>query len=136
MPYSIYMKRKINNAIFRAEAFPSISSLRYAILSALNEETNAFTEANYTGYNRIPVVCNSTNFSDATNDKYARTQNKIEIRFATVPAGQTQNQVAIGLFDADSGGNLIAYVMMTATYNEGIRPVIEIDNFTTEFIMP
>lgn len=136
MPYSIYMKRKINNAIFRAEAFPVITALRYGILSAMNEETNAYTEANYTGYNRIPVVCNTTNFSDATNDKYATTKNKIEIRFATVPAGQIQNQVAIGVFDADSGGNLIAYVMMTATYNEGIRPVIEIDNFTTEFIMP
>ena len=72
------------------------------------------TEASYTGYARVALAFNTTNFTQTANN----IKNAAQVNFPT-NTGAAQTIVGYGLFDASTGGNLL--LDNTATSSQTIN---------------
>jgi len=134
MSLSIYMKKKINDNVVGGQAMPTIATHHYALLETFNAGTEAAAEADYSGYARVAFTNNKTNYSNADDDVNAEVNNNNEIRFEAIPASESQSIQAVAIYDASTAGNIIGYILKTATFGEGTRPEIEANEFSAKFV--
>jgi hypothetical protein len=109
---SNYYENKIIDHMFRGQAFTPPATVYLALFTVAPGETGGGTEVSGGGYARKPVT-----FSAASAGS---TSNSSDIDFGTATANWG-TIVAVGLFDAATGGNLLAYGSLTSskTVNSG-----------------
>lgn len=127
MSLSNFAEKKINDYLFGGTSFTPPATYYIALLTAAPSESGTYSEANYTGYSRVAVANNKTNFTTAADDGNATITNQVEIRFP-VATGGSSTVTHVALFDAASGGNMWAYgtLAISKNYTAGDRPVFEI----------
>lgn len=105
---SNYAEAKALDIFFRGTAWSTKpSTLYFALLTSEPSDTGGGTEVSGTGYARVAVVCNTTNWSKVTVHGAALT-NAATVAFAKARAAWgTVTHVAA--YDAASGGNLILW---------------------------
>lgn len=128
---SNYYEDKLNDFLFGAQALTPESTYYLALATAevAEDDTGStFTEADYTGYARVAVTNNKTNFSASANGVVT---NATEIRFPKATGGSS-TVVELVLLDAATNGNIICGGAITTpkTYTDGDRPVFEIGEIT------
>lgn len=127
---SDYLENKLIDQIFRAQAFAFPGTLYFALFTATPSDTGGGTEVSTSGtnYARASVVCSLANFAGtqaaastvASSGTSGTTSNNGVISFLT-PSAAWGTVVAVGVFDAVSGGNLLFWAPLTAnkTINNG-----------------
>lgn len=102
---SNYSIAKLQDLAFGATAFTAPATLYAARFTAQPTAAGGGTEASYTGYSRVAVTNNSTNFpASASQEKH----NGTSIQWGIALSAETHT--GWGFYDASSGGNLIAVV--------------------------
>lgn len=122
---------KILNAEFNAASYSSPATLYFALWTAtLSASSTGSTagEASYTGYARVAVTANTTNFP--TSSGGAAIQNGTAITFAA-NAGSLQTMTYVAICDASSAGNILYWGSITSTaINPGDTPQINVNGLT------
>jgi hypothetical protein len=116
MPGSLtnYGEGKVLGHLFGATTYAPVATWYVGLFSAAPTDSTAGTELTGGGYTRAAVTNNTTNFPAANP-----TINGADITLFTASGSHTA--VAMGLFDAASGGNLVAYSTFTST------PIVNLD---------
>lgn len=113
---SNYIENKIIDTLFRGQAFPSIPTLYFACFTVSPTDAGGGTEVSGGGYERVAVTASMANFAGTqgagtttgSSGTSGTTSNNIDIQFPSPTANWgTVNSMAV--FDAASGGNMIAY---------------------------
>jgi len=128
---SDYYEDKLNDFLFGAQALTPEATYYLALATATvgeDDDGSTFTEANYTGYARVALTNNKTNFSASSGGVVS---NATEIRFPKATGGSS-TVVELVLLDAETDGNIICGGTITTskTYSDGDRPVFEIGEIT------
>lgn len=116
------------NAIFRGVTFPVLATM-YIGLYKTNpsaDDASDGVEHDYTGYARVAVVCNTTNWKDPSTATQGQLSNLFKVVF---PVANAVGSNATGFFAADalSGGNIWYWNSMTSTpINQGEQPLFDI----------
>jgi len=122
---------KILNALWNHAAITFPSPLFFALWTAtLTAASTGSTagEASYTGYARVSVTANTTNFP--TSSGAAAIQNATAITFAS-NAGSLQTATFAAVLDASTAGNIVMWGSITSTaINPGDTPQININGLT------
>lgn len=105
------------------------TALFIGLFTATPGEATAGTEVSGNGYARVSVASNLTNWAGtqgagttvASSGSSGTTSNNSAITFPTPTPSGWGTVVAVGIFDASTGGNLIAYGALTVskTVNSG-----------------
>ena len=116
---------KLLNAQFNAAAYSSPATLYMALWTAtLTAASTGSTagEASYTGYVRVAVTANTTNF--ATSTAGAAITNATAITFAA-NAGVLNTVTFFAICDASTAGNILYFGSVTSTaVNPGDTPQV------------
>ena len=106
--FSDYLENKVLLHVFGGTAYTAPTTLYVALYTVAPSDTGGGTEVSGGGYVRQTSTFNvsGTNPTEATN------ASAIEYPEATANYGTV---VAVGVFDASSGGNLLAYSTLTAS---------------------
>lgn len=128
---SQYLISKVLNSIFNATTFSPPATL-YAALwtSTLNAASTGATsgEASYTGYARVAVTANTTNFPLSASG--AAIQNATAITFPA-NAGSLNTVTFFAILDAATTGNILYWGSITSTaINPGDTPQVNINGLT------
>lgn len=122
---------KILNAEFNAASYSSPTTLYFALWTAtLSASSTGSTagEASYTGYARVAVTANTTNFP--TSSGGGNIQNATAITFAA-NGGTLQTMTYVAICDASSAGNILYWGSITSTaINPGDTPQINVNGLT------
>jgi hypothetical protein len=122
---SQYLVSKLLNAIFNATTYTPPATLYQALwTSALSASSTGASsgEASYTGYARVAVTANTSNYSTSTAG--SATTNSVAITFGT-NAGSLQTVTYFAILDAASSGNILYWCSITSTaINPGDTPQI------------
>jgi hypothetical protein len=100
----------------------------YAALFSTNPtDANTGTEVSYSGYQRQAITFGAPQLSAGAS----MIQNSNELKFGVVPTA-SGNAAYIGLMTAQSGGDLVYYGPLAATYplNQGVQPIIPIGSLS------
>lgn len=111
---SNYLENKVIDAIFRGQAFPTLANLHFALYASDPTDAGGAGEFTAASYDRVQVTTGLTAFKSTQNDNLVstgtggNTTNSAPIAF---PAPTENWGVAshIAIFDAATGGNLIAH---------------------------
>lgn len=106
--FSDYLEAKILDEVFGATAFSAPGTLYVALFTAAPSDSGGGTEVTGGSYARVAVTNNTTNWPNATGTSPTSKANGTVITFPTATANWG-TVVAFGIFDASSGGNLIAW---------------------------
>lgn len=109
---SDYLENAIINHIFRGTTFTAPTTLYIALYTAAPTDAGGGTEVTGGSYARVAVTCNTSNWA-ATSGTNGLTSNSNAITFPTATANWG-NVVAIGIFDAASGGNLLIWLTQSS----------------------
>lgn len=130
---SNYLENKFVDALLRGQSFPAISTIYIGLHTADPTEAGTGTEVSTsgTGYARLAVTCNLTNFSGtqgagsvvASSGTSGSTSNNQAFTFASATASWG-TVTHIGIWDALTGGNLLVYGPLTVA-----KPVTQGDPF-------
>jgi hypothetical protein len=104
---SLYLENKINDHVLGGTAYTAPTTVHFALFTAAPSETGGGTEisTSSTGYSRVAVTNNVTNFPASTNGTKTNGSN-ITFPSATAAWGTVS---AFGVFDAATGGNLLYF---------------------------
>lgn len=129
------LEKKINDLILGGVSFTPPGVYYAALATSTVGEDGTFTEANYTGYGRVSLANNKTNFSNAADDGDATVNNAVEIRFPTLEGG-TCTPTALVLMDALTGGTawVVFPISTQKNYVQGDRPVFEVNKLTHKIV--
>jgi len=122
---------KLLNAVFNGATYTSPATLYMALWTATL--TNASTgstagEASYTGYARVAVTANTTNF--ATSTAGAAITNATAITFGA-NAGVLNTVTFFAICDASTAGNILYWGSVTSTaINPADTPQVNISGLT------
>jgi hypothetical protein len=106
MPYAYYLDNKLNDEAFGNAAFTPAATLYVALSTTTPTQAGAsFTEPSGYAYARAAVINNATNWPASSNGSKS---NGAAINFAQA-TGSWGTVTYFGIFDAVSGGNLLAY---------------------------
>jgi hypothetical protein len=109
--FSDYLENAVLNHVFRNTALTSPSSVFLALYTVTPSDTGGGTQVTGGGYARQAIT-----FGAPTNGAIANTS---AVSFTASGAG-FGTVVAVGIFDASAGGNLLAWDGITsATVNDG-----------------
>lgn len=108
MSFSDFLENKLLDHAFGNAAYAAPATLHVALFTVAPSDSGGGTEVTGGGYTRLPVTNNATNFPAASGG--AKT-NGIDFTFPTTSASWG-TIVAVGLFDASSGGNLLAHTTL------------------------
>jgi hypothetical protein len=126
-----YFISKFLNQTWNAAAFSFPGTLYFALWTAtLNASSTGSTagEASYTGYARVAVTANTTNFP--TSSGGGNIQNATAITFAA-NAGTLQTVTFVAVCDAATTGNMLYWGSVTSTaINPGDTPQINVNGLT------
>ena len=106
--FSDYLEDKVLEHVFGGNAYSAPSTLYVALYTSAPSDTGGGTEVSGGGYVRKTSTFNVT----GTNPTTASNTAAIEYPTATANYGTV---VAVGIFDASSSGNLLAYANLTAS---------------------
>lgn len=107
-----YLANKLLDLVFGAQAFTAPATLYAALTTTVPTMTAAGTEVAYTGYARVAITNNLTNFPAASAGAKA---NGTAITWPTLPAS-TGNRTIVGIdfYDAASSGNRLGFGVPTS----------------------
>jgi hypothetical protein len=108
--FSDYLENELLDHVFGASAYTAPATLYVALFTAAPTDAGGGTEVTGGSYARAAVTNNLTNFPAAASGAKS---NANAITFATATA-DWGTVVAAGIFDALSGGNLIAWCAVTS----------------------
>jgi len=116
---SDWLENQIIDHIFRTGSFTKPSALFVALFTAAPTDSGGGTEVAAASYARVQRDPLDANW-DATSGSDGKTANSAIITFPT-PAENWGTIVAIGVFDASTGGNLLFHMLQTPnkTVNNG-----------------
>lgn len=97
--FSNYLKEKIIKHFFNIQSFSSPSNIYVGLF--VGSPVNSGVEASYTNYSRMPVT-----FSAANNGSISQSST---IKFPLSGNAQSGTLTHYGLYDAETGGNLMSY---------------------------
>ena len=106
--FSDYLEDKVLEHVFGGNAYSAPSTLYVALYTVAPTDTGGGTEVSGGGYARQTGAFNVS----GTNPTTASNTAAIEYPTATANYGTV---VAVGIFDASSSGNLLAYANLTAS---------------------
>lgn len=106
MAFSDYLEDKVLEHVFGGNAFTAPSTLYVALFTVAPSDTGGGTEVSGGAYARQTATFNVS----GTNPTEASNVAAIEYPTATANYGTV---LAVGVFDASSGGNLLAYSTLT-----------------------
>lgn len=106
--FSDYLEDKVLEHVFGGNAYSAPSTLYVALYTAAPSDTGGGTEVSGGGYVRKTTTFNVS----GTNPTTASNAGAIEYPTATANYGTV---VAVGIFDASSSGNLLAYANLSAS---------------------
>jgi len=116
MSFTNYLAGKVLDQLFGAQAYTASGTL-YVGLSTTTPAENGtnFTEpATASGYYRVPVSNNKSNWSAATNADPSVLDNRTTITFDQASGNWGNgNLTYFGIFDNQEGGNLLAAGALT-----------------------
>ncbi len=118
--FSDYLEDKVLKHVFGGSSFTAPSSFHVALFTSAPSDTGGGTEVSGGSYARQTTTFNvsGTSPTEATNAA------AIEYPTAT---GDYGTVVAVGVFDASSGGNLLAYASLTASKTVATGDVFRFD---------
>jgi hypothetical protein len=106
--FSDYLEDKVLEHVFGGNAYSAPSTLYVALYTSAPSDTGGGTEVSGGGYVRKTSTFNVS----GTNPTTASNAGAIEYPTATANYGTV---VAVGIFDASSSGNLLAYANLSAS---------------------
>jgi len=106
--FSDYLEDKVLDHVFGGNAYTAPSTLYVALYTVAPTDTGGGTEVSGGGY----VRKSGTFTVSGTNPTTASNSSAIEYPTATADYGTV---VAVGIFDASSSGNLLAYANLTSS---------------------
>ena len=106
--FSDYLEDKVLEHVFGGNAYSAPSTLYVALYTSAPSDTGGGTEVSGGGYVRKTSTFNVT----GTNPTTASNAGAVEYPTATANYGTV---VAVGIFDASSSGNLLAYANLTTS---------------------
>ena len=106
--FSDYLEDKVLNHVFGGNAYTAPSTLHVALYTVAPTDTGGGTEVSGGGYTRKTATFTVS----GTNPTQASNTAAIEYPTATANYGTV---VAVGIFDASSSGNLLAYANLTSS---------------------
>lgn len=109
--FSDYLENAVLNHVFRNVALTSPSTVYLALYTAAPTDAGGGTQVSGSGYARQAITFGAPSGGTISNTA--------AVSF-TASGGNFGNVVAVGIFDALSGGNLLAWDAITsATVNDG-----------------
>ena len=105
MSFSNYLETKILDHVFGGTAYTAPATLYVALYTAAPSDTGGGTEVSGGGYARQTIAF--TTSGDTTSNTAA-----VEFPTATANYGTVTH---VGVFDASTGGNLMAYAALTSS---------------------
>jgi hypothetical protein len=118
-----YGEGKVLGELFGGTAFSTPATWYGGFFSAAPSDTSAGTELSGSGYARVSITNNTTNFpAVAAGDPVV---NGVEIVCFTA-TGTLPDAVAFGLFDASSGGNLVVWATLNSNISISNGSVVRI----------
>jgi hypothetical protein len=105
MSFSNYLETKILDHVFGGTAYTAPATLYVALYTAAPDDTGGGTEVSGGGYARQTIAF--TTSGDTTSNTAA-----VEFPTATANYGTVTH---VGVFDASTGGNLMAYAALTSS---------------------
>ena len=118
--FSDYLEDKVLEHVFGGNAFTAPSSLHVALFTSAPSDTGGGTEVSGGSYARQTATFNVS----GTNPTTATNAAAVEYPTATADYGTV---VAVGIFDASSSGNLLAYANLTASKTVSSGDVFRFD---------
>jgi|TARA_R100001126_G_scaffold101657_1_gene82974 hypothetical protein len=118
--FSDYLEDKVLDHVFGGTSFTAPSSLHVALYTSAPSDTGGGTEVSGGSYARQTATFNVS----GTNPTTATNAAAIEYPTAT---GDYGTVVAVGIFDASSSGNLLAYASLTANKTVSTGDVFRFD---------
>lgn len=128
---SDFLENALVDHIFRGQSFAAPANLYVALLTASPTDAGGGTECTGGSYARVTVACSLANWSGtqgagttvASSGTGGTISNNIAITFPT-PTAAWGTVVAVGIYDAASAGNLLAWgaVSPSKTVNNGDSP--------------
>ena len=106
--FSDYLEDKVLDHVFGGNAYTAPSTLYVALYTVAPTDTGGGTEVSGGGYVRKTATFNVS----GTNPTTASNAGAVEYPTATANYGTV---VAVGIFDASSSGNLLAYANLTTS---------------------
>lgn len=103
--FSDYLENELLDHVFGNAAYSAPASLYIALFTAAPSDAGGGTEVSGSGYDRVEVTNDATNFPAASGGAKSNGQ-AIAFPMATGSWGTVTH---FGIFDADSGGNLLAW---------------------------
>lgn len=127
-----FAENAIQNAMYRGVAFPSLPTLYFALFTTLpGVDGTGGTEVTATGYARVAVTADTTNFKNPATATQGQVQNLTKIVWPVQNAAIPAPVVGFGWFDAPSGGNCWLVVDSADVSVDALgQPYIEIAGFT------
>lgn len=127
-----FAENAIHNAMYRGVAFPTLTTLYFALFTALPaDDGTGGTEVTATGYARVAVTANTTNFKDPSTATQGDVNNLTKIVWPVQNAAIPSSVLGFGWFDAPSGGNCWLVVDSNDITVDALgQPYIEIAGFT------
>lgn len=121
--FSDYTEDKCLNVIFRGQSHTGAGTIYAALFTAAPTDAGGGTECAYSGYARQAIA-----FAAPSGGAIA---NSGTVTFPAV-AGSSQTVVAIGIFDALSGGNLLAHKTLSSSVAYAVSdiPIINASGVT------
>ncbi len=135
---SVAEAKLVADSILGAAAYTPKVTLYLALMSTAPADGAAGTEATGTAYARVAVTNNATNVPAATGST-TPVSKTLHIQFAFPQAGGSWSAGAtmkgVGLYDASSAGNLVAYAPITTPIAIGSTdtPTFPADSLTFTF---
>lgn len=122
---------KVENAIWNHAAITFPSTLYFALWTATLSATSTGStagEAAYTGYARVAVTANTTNFPASSGG--SSIQNATAITWGA-NTGSSETETYIAVLDASTAGNILYWGSITSTtINNGDTPQINTSGLT------
>jgi hypothetical protein len=116
-----HAENKIIDLVFRAQAWSLGADLHFSLFTTAPTDSTAGTECSYTGYARVAVTRSLANFAGtqsagstvASSGTGGTTSNNATITFGQKTDAGSVTVVAVGVHDATTGGNLIAWAPLS-----------------------
>jgi len=108
---SDYLENKILDFLLGGISYTPPATVYIALFTAAPTDAGGGTEVSGGGYARVAVANNTTNFPPASNGTKS---NGTTITFPTATA-DWGTVVAVGIFDAATGGNLLFWANLTTS---------------------
>lgn len=109
--FSDFLENKLLDAVFRNTSYTPGATLWIGLFTSNPNDAGGGTEVSGNNYSRVSVTV-STTFSAASA---GATSNTAAITFPTASGSGWGTISAIGIFDANSAGNLLAHSTLTTT---------------------